>query len=89
MNDEEIYGNLACQLLTSISEVYWTKMCNYIKENNIDHKDVNCFLLNPESMVIYFGQKFIAIEYCGNPYKTDFETVSRREIRLEILLRKN
>ena len=80
MNDREIYGNLVCQLLSSISEIYWTKMCNYIIENNIDHKDVNCFLLNPESMVIYFGQKFIAIEYCGNPYKTDFETVCQREV---------
>lgn len=44
------------------------------------HKDVNCFLLNPESMVIYFGQKFIAIEYCGNPYLEDFQTVTTRNI---------
>lgn len=80
MNSEGIYENLVCQLLSSISEVYWTRMYKYIKDNNIDHKDVNCFLLNPESMVIYFGQKFIAIEYCGNPYKTDFETITQREV---------
>lgn len=80
MNDGKIYGDLVCQLLSSISEIYWTEMCNYIEENNIDHKDVNCFLLNPESMVIYLGQKFIAIEYCGNPYKSDFKTVFQREI---------
>lgn len=80
MNSEGIYENLVCQLLSSISEVYWTRMYKYIKDNNIGHKDVNCFLLNPESMVIYFGQKFIAIEYCGNPYKTDFETITQREV---------
>jgi hypothetical protein len=80
MNDSNVYGNLVSQLLSNISKVYWAKMYNYIKENNIEHKDVNCFILNPESMVIYFGQKFIAIEYCGNPYKTDFEAVSKREI---------
>lgn len=80
MNSEGIYENLVCQLLSSISEIYWTRMYKYIKDNNIDHKDVNCFLLNPESMVIYFGQKFIAIEYCGNPYKTDFETITQREV---------
>lgn len=80
MNDETIYGNLVSQLLTSISEIYWSKMYKYIVENNINHKDVNCFILNPESMAIYFGHKFIAIEYCGNPYLTDFEVVSRREI---------
>lgn len=80
MNDKKIYSDLVCQLLSSISEVYWTRMCNYIKENNIAHKDVNCFLLNPESMVIYFGQKFIAIEYCGNPYLEDFQTVTTQNI---------
>lgn len=80
MNDCNVYGNLVTQLLSNISKVYWTKMYNYIKENNIKHKDVNCFILQPESMVIYFGQKFTAIEYCGNPYKTDFEAVSKREI---------
>lgn len=76
----EIYSNLACQLLSSISEVYWTKMCKYIMANDINHKDVNCFLLNPDSMVIYFSDKFIAIEYCGDPYKTDFEMISERKI---------
>lgn len=80
MNDKKIYSDLVCQLLSSISEVYWTRMCNYIEENNVAHKDVNCFLLNPESMVIYFGQKFIAIEYCGNPYLEDFQTVTTRNI---------
>lgn len=80
MNDKKIYSDLVCQLLSSISEVYWTRMCNYIEENNVAHKDVNCFLLNPESMVIYFGQKFIAIEYCGNPYLEDFQTVTMRNI---------
>ncbi|MDR7856054.1 Shedu anti-phage system protein SduA domain-containing protein [Tissierella sp.] len=80
MDNKEIYENLAFQLLSSLSKVYWQKMYSYIKENNINHKDVNCFLLNPESMVIYFGQKFIAIEYCGNPYKTSFETVFQYEV---------
>ena len=80
VNDKKIYSDLVCQLLSSISEVYWTRMCNYIEENNVAHKDVNCFLLNPESMVIYFGQKFIAIEYCGNPYLEDFQTVTTRNI---------
>ena len=80
MNDKKIFSDLVCQLLSSISEVYWTRMCNYIEENNVAHKDVNCFLLNPESMVIYFGQKFIAIEYCGNPYLEDFQTVTTRNI---------
>ena len=80
VNDKKIYSDLVCQLLSSISEVYWTRMCNYIEENNVAHKDVNCFLLNPESMVIYFGQKFIAIEYCGNPYLEDFQTVTMRNI---------
>ena len=80
MNDKKIYSDLVCQLLSSISEVYWTRMCNYIEENNVAHKDVNCFLLNPESMVIYFGQKFFAIEYCGNPYLEDFQTVTTRNI---------
>lgn len=80
MNDKKIYSDLVCQLLSSISEVYWTRMCNYIEENNVAHKDVNCFLLNPESMVIYFGQKFVAIEYCGNPYLEDFQTVTTRNI---------
>lgn len=82
MNDKKIYSDLVCQLLSSISEVYWTRMCNYIEENNIAHEDVNCFLLNPESMVIYFGQKFIAIEYCGNPYLEDFQTVTTRDITI-------
>lgn len=80
VNDKKIYSDLVCQLLSSISEVYWTRMCNYIEENNVAHKDVNCFLLNPESMVLYFGQKFIAIEYCGNPYLEDFQTVTTRNI---------
>lgn len=62
MNDREIYGKLVSELLTGISEVYWGKMYNYITENNIDHKDVNCFIMNPESMAMYFGTKFIAIE---------------------------
>lgn len=73
MDDNNIYGDLVCQILSSISEVYWTKMCNYIRENKIDHKDVNSFILNIDSLVIYFGQKFVAIEYCGNPYSTDFQ----------------
>ena len=30
--------------------------------------------------MIYFGQKFIAIEYCGNPYLEDFQTVTTRNI---------
>lgn len=88
MNDKKIYSDLVCQLLSSISEVYWTRMCNYIEENNVAHKDVNCFLLNPESMVIYFGQKFIAIEYCGNPYLEDFQTVTTRNITVRDFTKK-
>lgn len=80
MNDMETYGKLACDLLSSISEVYWSKMCSYIEENKIDYKDVNCFLLNPESIVIYFGHKFIAIEYCGNPYIQDFKVKSQLQV---------
>lgn len=82
MKDRKIYEDLVCELLSSISKVYWGKMYNYIKENNIKHEDINCFLLEPESMVVYFGQKFIAIEYCGNPYKTDFKAVSQCEIEV-------
>lgn len=80
VSDREIYANLAVQFLSAISEVYWTKMVNYVKENNIKHEDVNCFILNPESMVIYFGQKYIAIEYCGNPYISNYDNVSQREV---------
>lgn len=36
-------------------------MYKYIKDNNIDYKDVNCFILNPESMAVYFSKTFIAI----------------------------
>lgn len=82
MNEQKIYGELVSELLTGISEVYWTKMVKYIQSNNIDKREVNCFLLNPESMEIYLGQKFIAIEYCGNPYKTDFEIVSQRKVNI-------
>ena len=89
MNDKEVYGNFVTQLLTSISEVYWTRMVHYIKENNIDHKDVNCFILNPESMAIYVGQKYIALEYCGNPYKNDFNTVSKYKIMIRDLTKEN
>lgn len=88
-NNKEIYGDLVGQLLSAISEVYWGKMYTYIKQNNIDHKDVNCFLLNPDSMAIYFGQKFVAIEYCGDPYKTDFETFSQRKIIYRDFTKKN
>lgn len=80
MEGKEIYAEFAAQLLSSISEVYWGKMLDYIEENKVDHKDVNCFILNPESIVIYLHEKFIAVEYCGNPHKDDFEMVSPRKV---------
>ncbi len=78
----DCYGTLAAELLTAISKVYWGKMYQYIKENNIDYKNVNCFIMNPESMSIYFSKKFIAIEYCGNPYIKTIVESSKRMITI-------
>lgn len=83
MNKGNVYGNLVSELLSSISKVYWTKMYEYSKENKINHKDVNCFILNPESLAVYFGQNYIAIEYFGNPYQTDFEEISQCKIKVQ------
>lgn len=80
MEYNSVYGKVVEELFSSISAVYWTKMVHYIQENNISYQDVNCFILSPESMTVYLGQKYIAIEYCGNPYKKEFETHLRREI---------
>lgn len=82
MNAENCYAKLASELLTAISKVYWGKMFDYIKENDIDYEEVNCFILNPESISLYFSKKFIAIEYCGNPYVNDIKEVSVKEILL-------
>lgn len=60
-NNIECYGELVSEVLTAISQVYWGRMYKYIKDNNIDYKDVNCFILNPESMAVYFSKTFIAI----------------------------
>lgn len=89
MNDRDTYSKLVCELLSGISEIYWGKMYKYITENNIDHKDVNCFILNPESMAVYFGTKFIAIEYCGNPYITDFQKTSQRQVFIRDFTKEN
>lgn len=35
------YGKLVSEVLTAISQVYWGRMYKYIKDNNIDYKDVN------------------------------------------------
>lgn len=83
VNKGNVYGNLVSELLSSISKVYWTKMYEYSKENKINHKDVNCFILNPESLAVYFGQNYIAIEYFGNPYQTDFEEISQCKIKVQ------
>lgn len=74
------YGKLVSEVLTAISQVYWGRMYKYIKDNNIDYKDVNCFILNPESMAVYFSKTFIAIEYCGNPYVKNIVEKSERMI---------
>lgn len=79
-NNIECYGELVSEVLTAISQVYWGRMYKYIKDNNIDYKDVNCFILNPESMAVYFSKTFIAIEYCGNPYVKDIVEKSERMI---------
>lgn len=79
-SSENCYGKLACDILSGISEVYWTRMYNYIQKNNIDLKNVNCFILNPESMVLYFNKNFLAIEYCGNQFEKKIQEVSKREI---------
>ena len=44
-NNIECYGELVSEVLTAISQVYWGRMYKYIKDNNIDYKDVNCFIL--------------------------------------------
>ena len=41
----DCYGKLAEELLTTISQVYWGRMYKFVKENNIDYKDINCFLM--------------------------------------------
>ncbi len=82
MSTQNCYGKLASEILTAISKVYWGKMFQYIKENNIDYDKVNCFILNPESISLYFSKKFIAIEYCGNPYINEIKEVSTKEITL-------
>ena len=79
-NNRECYGKLVSEVLTAITQVYWGKMYKYVKENHINYKDVNCFILNPDSMAVYFSKKFIAIEYCGNPYKKSIEECSERMI---------
>ncbi len=79
-NHDNCYIKLACKLLTGISEIYWGKMYQYIKDNRIDLETVNCFIINPEKMVLYFSKKYLAIEYVGNPMKKEIEEVSKREI---------
>ena len=66
-NNIECYGELVSEVLTAISQVYWGRMYKYIKDNNIDYKDVNCFILNPESMAVYFSKTFIAIACLFSP----------------------
>lgn len=56
------------EILNGISKIYWEKMWKYISDNEISPKDVNCLILNPESIIFYFGEKYIAIEYCGNQF---------------------
>ena len=80
MNPENCYIKFASELLSTISKIYWGRMFKYIKENSIDYNKVNCFILNPESISLYLSKKFIAIEYCGNPYENDIKEVSRKEI---------
>ena len=53
----------------NLKSIFTVAGYKYVKENHINYKDVNCFILNPDSMAVYFSKKFIAIEYCGNPYK--------------------
>lgn len=81
MTDErDCYGKLGSEVLTAISEVYWGRMYKFVKESNIPYEDINCFIMNPESMAIYFSKKFIAIEYYGNPYEKNIKKVSTREV---------
>lgn len=69
--NSDCYRELVSEILTAITKVYWGRMYQFVKENNIDYKDVNCFIMNPESLAVYFSRTFIAIEYCGNPYVKD------------------
>lgn len=80
--NENIYSKLACEVLTRISKIYWNKMYQYIKDNNIDEKEVNSLIINPERMVLYFSQKHLAIEYFGNPMKKEIKEVSKRKISI-------
>lgn len=74
------YSKLACEVLNGISKLYWNKMYQYIKDNSIDEKEVNCFIINPERMVLYFSKKYLAIEYCGNPLKKEINETSERKV---------
>lgn len=74
------YVKLVGEILREISEVYWTRMYKYIKENNVDLRNINCFIINPESMVFYFSRNFLAIEYCGNQFKKEIQEKSQTEI---------
>lgn len=80
MHTQSCYGKFISEILTGISEIYWSKMFKYIKENSIDYKKVNCFILNPESISIYLSKKYIAIEYCGNPYINDIKEVFTQQV---------
>ncbi len=85
----DCYGKLAEELLTTISQVYWGRMYKFVKENNIDYKDINCFLMNPDSLALYFSKTFIAIEYCGNPYIKDIVERAERMITIRDFTKEN
>lgn len=83
------YGQLATQLLNAISDVYWGEMYRYIEKNDIDFCHLNCFILNPESIVIYFAQNFIALEYCGNPYVKNVKEQTQWQVTIRDFTKEN
>lgn len=91
MSDKNIecYGKLVSDIMTAITQVYWGRMYDYVKKNNLEPKDVNCFIMNPESMAIYFSKTFIAIEYFGNPYVKNIKESSQRMITVQDFTKEN
>ncbi|TCS80322.1 uncharacterized protein DUF4263 [Muricomes intestini] len=83
------YGELAVELLSEISKIYWSKMFHYIKDNNIDINNVNCFIIDPESIILYFSKEYLAIEYCGNPFSKVIQPKSQKVITLNDWTKEN
>ncbi|MDU6855080.1 MAG: DUF4263 domain-containing protein [Clostridiales bacterium] len=78
---EDTYKNIIQSVLTTLSDIYWSKMIKFIQEKNISLSEVTGFLVNPEKLIIYMSTTHLAIEYCGKEILSELKDKAALEIQ--------